>query len=274
MDKRGLKRILSLIIAVSLCLGLVGCGGTGSDDQAAKDDSLQAVLDSGQLVLGLDADFPPMGFTGKTGKIVGFDIDVAREVCKRMGVELVCRPIKWDEKEEELNSGEIDCIWNGMSVTRDRELAMTLSDPYMKNELIFVVTDKSDAKATWDLVGRKVGVQAGSTAEETLRESDLFGQVTMVPLDSNMKLIDKVLDGTLDAILVDSVVAYYYVFLSDEKFYVLPESLHEEEYAIGFRKGDMALRDKVQQTLSDMKADGTLNFISTEWFGCDITTVR
>ena len=270
--KNRCKQLLAALAAAAILLAAAGCGS--SESAAQGDDSLKKVLQAGQLVLGLDTEFPPMGFIDETGEIVGFDIDVAREVCSRLGVTLVPKGIDWDHKEEELNSGAIDCIWNGMSVTPERAAAMNLSEPYMNNEQIFVVLGDSDVKEMQDLIGRRVGVQVGSTSQEALEASALYADVVVVASETHQENVRKLKEGEVDAILVDSVAAFYSVFSSDQLYYILPESLGQEEYAIGFRKGDQALRDRVQEIIGDMKADGTLGQISKKWFGSDITIVK
>jgi len=261
------------LLTVSLVL-LTGCLADASKKAAGNDRSLQKVLDSGQLVLGLDVGFPPMGFTDDNGDIVGFDIDVATEVCNRLGIRLVTQGINWDTKEEYLNNGEIDCIWNGMSITPDRAQNMNLSEPYMKNELIFVVRGDSDIRGIRDLSGKKIGVQSGASAQDILEASELYKDVTVELYEDNITLFEQLEQEKVDVALVDSVVAYYSIFLSEKQFFVLPESLDEEQYAIGFRKEDQALRDRVCEVISQMKADGTLGEISKKWFGSDITTVK
>lgn len=265
--------LLALFSAVVLALAAAGCGASHTGT-AQKDDSLDRVLEAGRLILGLDTEFPPMGFIDEAGEIVGFDIDVAREVCNRLGVALVTQGIDWDHKEEDLNSETIDCIWNGMSVTPGRAEAMALSEPYMKNELILVVTGNSDAVGMSDLNGRAVGVQSGSTAQEVLEASDLRPAVSVGLFEDNPTLLKTLEQGGVDAALIDSVSAYYYIMMSEEPFFILPDSLGEEEYAIGFRKDDQVLRDRVQEIIREMKADGALGEISKKWFGSDITIVK
>ena len=274
MKHTAIRTILSGIAAAALLLAAAGCGRQAEADAPAGDGSLQKVLDAGQLVVGLDTGYPPIGFVDGSGEIVGFDVDVAREACSRLGVKLVLRHIDWDDKEEELNSGNIDCIWNGMSITPARAETMCLSEPYMKNELIFVVTAGSSAQSLLDLKGARVGVQAGSTTHDALEASAIYGDITAVTFDGIPALMEQLRRGGIDAALIDSIVAYYYLFSSGEQYFVLDDSLAEEDCAIGFRKGDRALRDRVQETISEMKADGTLGEISQKWFGCDITTVR
>lgn len=249
----------------------------GDDTAADGDQSLQKVLDSGKFVLGLDATFKPMGYTDENDEIVGFDIDVAEEVCSRMGVELVKEPIDWDTKEQDLAVGRIDCIWNGMSINASRQEQMNLSDPYMKNEMVFVVPTSSDAASMTDLTGMNIGVQNGSSAQEILEASELYTNdtpITVTAMATNVEALQQMELGLVDAVFLDSVVANYEITSSGKDYRVLPDGLEEEEYAIGFRKEDQALRDEVQKILGEMKADGKLGEISTKWFGSDITTVE
>ncbi len=247
--------------------------GESSKNSASEDASLQKVLDSGKFVLGLDATFKPMGYTDENDEIVGFDIDVAEEVCARMGVELVKEGINWDTKEQDLNAGRIDCIWNGMSVSPSRAEEMNLSDPYMTNAMVFVVPADSDVENMEQLADKVIGVQNGSTAETILMESDIASTITEQPMATNIEALQQMELGIVDAVFLDSVVANYEIKSSGKSYKILPDGLEEEEYAIGFRKGDQALRDEVQRILSEMKADGKLGEISTNWFGSDITTV-
>lgn len=262
-----MKKLFAIILSiVSMSCCIAGC----SD----KDQSLQKVLDANELVLGLDASFPPMGYLNDQGNIAGFDIDVAEAVCKRLNIKLKAQPINWDEKEKDLNEGRIDCIWNGMSVTPARQESMNLSEPYMKNELILLVTADNPAKSTKDIAGMTVGVQSGSSAQEALQAANFYQNIIEKTYEDNMTLIQKLESGEVKVALLDSVAAYFYIYYRETKFFVLSETLGEEEYAIGFRKSDQKLRDKVQEILSDMKADGSLGKISKNWFGSDITIVK
>ena len=281
------KRFFAAMTALAALatFAFAGCSGSGSTETTTAaqqntetdgaDQSLQKVLDSKQLILGLDATFVPMGFTDESDQIVGFDIDVAEEVCARLGVTLVKQPIDWATKETDLDVGKIDCIWNGMSVSPSRAEVMNLSEPYMKNDMIFVVANGSDFKASSDLTGKNVAVQNGSTAQEILEGSDLGKTMTVTAIATNVEALQQLEVGLVDGVFLDSVVANYLITANGKDYRILPETLGEqEEYAIGFRKKDCALRDKVQSILSEMKADGKLGEISTKWFGSDITTVK
>ncbi len=183
----------------------------------AGDDSLQYILDKGELVLGLDDSFPPMGFSdSKTGEIVGFDIDLAEEVCKRLGVKLVKQPIDWNSKEMELSSKNIDVIWNGMSVTDERTENFFLSKPYIANAQIIIVAEDSPIKTKADLKGKKVGLQKGSSALEavTADEATLAlikdgGEI--VEFAENLTAYLDLKAGRIDAFVVDKVVGEYII---------------------------------------------------------------
>lgn len=284
-----MKKLAKLIAVMALVPAmLAGCGSTDSTsdetttaadtdaaavtEEAGEDNSLQKVLDSGEFILGLDATFKPMGYTDENDEIVGFDIDCAEEVCSRLGVKLVKQPIDWDTKEQDLDSGKIDCIWNGMSINASRQEVMNLSEPYMKNEMVFVVTADSTIASQADLDGKTVAVQSGSSAQEILEGAGL--NITENALATNVECLQQLELNLVDAVFMDSVVANYEIKESGKNYVLLSDGLEEEEYAIGFRKNDQALRDKVQQTLSEMKADGKLGEISEKWFGSDITTVN
>lgn len=277
MKKSIFRKILTTVVAVSMLAAAGGCGKNNSSNGSSapvEDKSLETVMDSGKFVLGLDATFKPMGYTDENDEIVGFDIDVAEEVCKRMGVDLVKQPINWETKEEDLNAGRIDCIWNGMSVNPSRAEAMNLSDPYMKNKMIFVVPSDSEAKTMSDLADAAIGVQNGSTAQTILEGSEIGNSCTIQAMATNIEALQQMELGIVDAVFLDSVVADYEITSGNKDYVILPDGLEEEEYAIGFRKNDQKLRDEVQKILNEMKADGTLGEISYEWFGSDITTVK
>lgn len=267
-----MKKILAAIVSCAMAAAaLTACGG-GS----GPDESLKKVQDKGEFVLGLDDTFQPMGYRDENNEIVGFDIDIATEVCARMEVKLKLQPISWDAKEQELNSGNIDCIWNGMSIDEDRAKAMNLSEPYMENSMVLVVLKDSGYTSQADLKDKSIGVQNGSTAQDTLEQSD-FGKTVkeIIGFDTNVKgFMDLEVKG-IDALFLDKVVADYLIQTQNKDYVVLEDgALSEEEYAVGFRKKDQSLRDEVQKTLSAMKADGTLAEISTKWFGKDVTTVK
>ena len=253
-----MKNLFAILSVFLMSLFLVGCD---------SDKSLVKVLSKGELVIGLDDSYPPMGFRDENGNIVGFDIDLANEVCARLGIKLKAKPISWDAKEQELNTGKIDCIWNGMSVDSARAAAMNLSDPYLKNRMVFTVKDKSLANLE-ALKDKKIAVQNGSTAQKLLDASDAGKAAKeLVPFDDNQTALMDLDRGGVDAVFLDEIVAKYWIVTNAKDYVVLDEGLSDEVYAIGFRKKDQALRDAVNSTLTAMKADGKFDEISAKWFG-------
>lgn len=283
MKKLNFKAIAVAVAAV-LALGVAGCSSSSNGSSATsadngssvstEDQSLQKVKDAGKLILGLDATFKPMGYTDENNEIVGFDIDVAEEVCNRLGVELVKQPINWDTLTTDLNVGKCDCVWNGLSINEERQEKMNLTEPYMKNAMVFVVKGDSTVEKMEDLKGKKISVQNGSSAQTILEECEIKDDITISPIATNVEALQQLELGVVDAVFLDEVVADYEIKNSGKNYKKLAEGLEEEEYAIAFRKGDQSLRDAVQQTLSEMKADGKLAEISTKWFGSDITIVK
>ena len=275
-------------MASAMVLSLAACGGAKTETTAAettaekKEETTTAGTTAaetaeaagGTLIVGFDQDFPPMGFVGDNGEYTGFDLDLAKEVASRLGLEYKAQPIAWDSKDMELESGNIDCIWHGFTIT-GREDDYTWTTPYMANKQVFVVANDSDIKSQADLAGKVVEVQADSSAEAALKENqdlaNTFGQLLTTP-DYNTAFMD-LEQGAVDAVAMDVIVAGYQIKQRNADFKILDDSLSEEEYGIGFKKGNTELRDKVQGALEEMAADGTLAKISDEWFGEDVTTI-
>jgi polar amino acid transport system substrate-binding protein len=280
-----MKKIIKLAIVLTMMAAFtVGCGTkkdanvatTGDVSTNGTDTSLDDIKAKGKLVLGLDDAFPPMGFQNDNLEIVGFDIDVAKEVAKRMGVELVLQPISWEAKELELSTKNIDCIWNGMSYNEERAEAMTLSSPYMKNTQVAVVLTSSDVNTLADLAGKTVVIQNGSTASDAMDSNVDFKNSLkeLVKVEDNVQaLLDLKVSGS-DSVVMDEVVARYYIEKEAGTYRVLDEKLADEDYVIGFRKGEITLCTEVEKHLKDMAADGTLAQISETWFGTDLTTIK
>ncbi len=288
-----MKKGLALCMAAVLAMGclLTGCG---SSDTGAKSTTESAAASTETVgtetagteaagtetagngktfTVGFDASFPPYGYQ-ENGEYVGFDLDLAQEVCDRNGWELVKTPIDWDAKNIELNGGSIDCIWNGFTMN-GREDDYTWTEPYMENTQVFVVRNDSGIEGKDGLAGKVVECQADSSAEAALKEdpdlTSTFGQL-LTTADYNTAFMD-LEQGSVDAIAMDVIVAGYQIKQRNADFTILDDSLSAEEYGVGFKKGNTELRDKVQGALDDMAADGTMAEISEKWFGRDVTTI-
>jgi polar amino acid transport system substrate-binding protein len=263
------KSIITLLLLGMIVFLISGCGESG------KDNSWDKVKEKGQFVLGLDDSFPPMGFRDENGAIVGFDVDIAKEVCSRLKIKLKLQPINWDAKEQELNSGKIDCIWNGFTITAERKNSMLFTEPYMKNRQVLIVNSGAAYKTQADLKDKRLGLQAGSSAADALNSATDFKDSLkdVVEFDDNMTALMDLEKGGVDAVLMDEIVARFYIQHKNKKYQVLDQELASEDYGIGFRKKDQQLMEKIQDTLKAMAKDGKLAEISTKWFGKDITTI-
>lgn len=276
-----MKKLLSIVLATAIALSCAACGNK-AQPAVATDESWNKVEKAGKLVLGLDSAFPPMGYIDtKTGKLVGFDIDVAREACKRLKIELKTQPIDWDSKTVELNNGNIDCLWNGFSKTPSRETEFNLSIAYMKNEQIILIKTDVNYKGLDSLAGKTIGVQTDSSAEVALNSNEAFKKTlkSVIQIDDYSKAVLELQNGTIDAIGIDEIVARYYLTNNPGAYKMLQDkdgknaSLATEDYVVGFRKADNVLKVKIEGALKEMAADGTMAKISKTWFGEDVTTV-
>lgn len=274
--------LTALVCIIAITFIFAGCGsnsgsGTGtsagSSASASVDQSWDKVKEKGELVLGLDETFAPMGFRDEDNNIVGYDIDLAKEVCKRLGIKLKLQPINWDSKDVELNTGNIDCIWNGFSINEDRKKNILFSDPYMKNQQVLVVMDDSKYKTLADLAGKTVSLQAESSAKDALdSKADFKASLKdVVELKDNTMCLMDLKTGNADAVAMDEIVARYSIQMKGEKYRILDESLAAEEYGVGFRKNDVQLMTKVNDTLKAMAKEGKVGEISKKWFGKDIS---
>lgn len=260
------KKLAGLLVVVMALAMLAGCKSTSTD-------ALKYIQDKGTIVMGLDDSFPPMGFRDEAGNIVGFDVDVAREMASRMNVELVLQPIDWKAKEMELQDKKVDVLWNAFTITEERKEKVLFSNPYMDNFQVVVVKQESDIQKLTDLSGKKVAVQDGSSAQEALQKDEAVYNSIGQQLDfkENVSALLDLENGQVDAVAVDSVVADYYLNQRPGTFRILEETLAPEEYGVGFRKEDTKFRDACQKVLDEMKADGTLAQISNQWFGRDVS---
>jgi len=275
-----MKKIMILVLA--LLVVLTGCAGNSTkDDDENSDKTLETgallhTVEEGKFIVGFDQDFPPMGFIGEDGEFTGFDIELAKATAEKLGYELVLQPIAWDAKDMELESGNIDCIWNGFTIT-GREEGYEWTKAYMANQQVFVVKADSGIKTKADLAGKVVAVQTDSAAQSAIHADkellDTFAELVTVA-DYNTGFLD-LMQGATDALAMDEIVARYQIAnRADADFIVLDEALSSEEYGVGFKKGNTGLRDQVQTALEELAASGKIAEISVKWFGKDITTIK
>ena len=263
----------TLLATVALTAILAACGkNEPASNTAAAPAPAPAPAAVTKLIVGLDDNFPPMGFRDEKNELVGFDIDMAKEVAKRANIEVQFKPIDWNAKEAELLGKRVDALWNGLTILEERKEKILFSDPYMVNKQIIIVKAGSPIKAKADMAGKIVGAQEGSSAvtamekdkglSSSFKETKLFGD--------NIAALMDVETGRLDAVVVDEVVGRYLVNKKPESYVVLAEDFGTEEYGVGFRKDDEATRNKVNDVLTEMKKDGKAAEIAQKWFGADV----
>lgn len=249
-----------LLVLMSLFTVLMLAAGCGSNEPK-------------KMVIGLDDNFAPIGFRDENNNIVGYDIDLAKEACKRAGLEVEFKPIDWASKEAEIKSKRIDAIWNCFTVNEERKQTYTLSEPYMNNAQLVVVPETSPIQTIADLKGKVLAVQDDSTGSYIMDKNDelrnsladyrKYPDFAAVYLDMDAQRVD--------AMIVDAVLARYYMKLNPGKYRALDENMGDEVVAVAFRKDDKEFCDKINKALAEMKKDGTTKKISEKWMGVDIT---
>ena len=273
-----MKRISSILLFIIFAF-IVSCGGNkaadntaGNNAAAEEDNSLQKVKDAGKLVLGLDDTFAPMGFRDENGEVVGFDIDLAREVANRLGVALEIKPIEWSSSILSLNKGDVDVLWNGVTINEARKQQINFSKPYLNNKLVIVkAVDDNTINSKDDLSGKVLGVQVGSNDEALTADPSSKNAKEIRRYDVNVNAFLDLQAKRIDAVVIDEVAAQYYIAEKKAPFVVVENSpLTEELYGIGFRKSDAKLLAEVDKILDEMRADGTASKISEKWFAKDI----
>ena len=282
-----MKKLAAMLLTGVMALSLAACGGstgaaTNTDSAEATGDAAEATAteeaapaaaasDDTTFVVGFDAEYPPYGYLDEaTGDYTGFDLELAQELCNRRGWTLVKQPINWDNKDAELDSGTIDCIWNGMTYsTPERINAYTWSKPYVNNSIVIAVAADSDIQTPADLAGKVVIAQSNSSAEDALKSDELkelagsFKELQRNPSYDTCFMDLKT--GAVEAVAVDIGVARYQMRNNPDTFRILEEPISTEQYAIAFKLGNEALRDQVQETYDEMLADGTVMKIAQNY---------
>jgi len=264
-----MKKLTSLLM-LSLTAGVL-LSGCGNKDSAPAAQSAAAPAMPTKIVIGLDDNFPPMGFRNEKNELVGFDISMAQEATRRMGIEAEFKPIDWSAKEAELNGKRVDMLWNGLTITEERKKNIAFTSPYMENHQIIVVPKSSTIKTKAELAARVIGIQDGSSAIDAVQRDPIAASFKeLKKFGDNVTALMDLSTGRLDAVVLDEVVGRYYTAKRPDDYAVLEDNFGTEEYGVGLRKDDSALLAGLQKALDEMKADGSAARISTEWFGKDI----
>ncbi len=261
---------LSSLLMLSLTAGVL-MTGCGKNDSAPAAQSAAAPAMPTKIVIGLDDNFPPMGFRNEKNELVGFDISMAKEATRRLGIEADFKPIDWSAKEAELNGKRVDMLWNGLTITEERKKNIAFTSPYMENHQIIVVPANSTIKTKAELAGKVIGIQDGSSAIDAVQRDPIAGSFKeLKKFGDNVTALMDLSTGRLDGVVLDEVVGRYYTAKKPNDYVVLEDNFGTEEYGVGMRKDDTELLARLNKAMDEMKADGSAARISTEWFGKDI----
>ncbi len=270
-----MKKLLAVLLAALMLFSFAACGGdktnTDADTKTDADtvaSDLQYVKDKGELVIGY-TEFPPLNYFDDKGNFIGFETEFAKAVCKELGVEPKFQLIKWAAKETELNSKNIDCIWNGMTIDDDRLAAFSITTPYMANKQVLVVrAENADKYTTAEaLAGAAVVAEQGSAGEGVISEQALFADAKYTPVVDQASALREVWAKTADACVVDYVTSIGMIGEgTDYADLVVVESLafNDEQYGIAFRKGS-DITAEVNAAITKLAADGTLADIAANY---------
>lgn len=262
--KNIVKGIMILAIILIVVLGILNIN---------KEENIN---DKEVFVVGLDDSFPPMGFRNENNEIVGFDIDLAKAVSEELGMEVRFQPISWASKEQELNSGNIDCIWNGFAYNEERAATMTLSDPYIKGENYFILKNGVQITSQEELVGKKIGVQTGSIQAQDLEKSEFGKQVEIIQYGDNLTAFMDLETEGIDALFCSNIIGNYLITSKNKDYKTVPSEniTVSNGSVVAFKKGNVELKDEIQNALKKLDEEGKLVEISNKWFGKDMIIIN
>ena len=249
-----------IILLLLMILMLTGCSSSKDTDK---------------IIIGIDDDFPPISFRNDSGELIGFEIDLAREAGRRMGIEFEFRPIDWADKEAEITSGRVDIIWNGLDITDKRKEYMIFSKAYMDDRQILLVREDSDLElySEGDLEGKVVGTQIGSTSDEYISGDEVLrGSIKAYKTYAKFSEVIAALKAKeVDVVVCDEIIARYEMKTYPCCLKIINVTMGAiAETGIGFRKDNIELRDRVQKAFDEIVADGTAKKISVKWFDADL----
>ncbi|NLC65787.1 MAG: transporter substrate-binding domain-containing protein [Clostridium sp.] len=259
-----MKKIITLLMVLFLF------NGCGASSDKAKDDSLDSLLERDMFIIGF-TEYPPFGSLNQ-GVASGFDIDMAEEVAKRLGVSFDTKYIDWDSKQFELDNGNIDAIWNGFTITPKRAEGVTFTKPYFDNHIVMMSLKGNTYNDLEDLEGKLVGVELQSSGQIALEErEDVYSSIKeMMKYTSVSEALMALNTEGIDVIVVDENFARYITSKDQDLYEISSARFNPENYGVGLRKGSLALAEKIDEIIDEMIKDGSAGKISEKWFGKDM----
>ena len=259
-----MKKLLSILAAMAMLVTMTACGGTNNTKGDAESD-LAYIKDKGTMVIGYTL-FSPMNFKDENNELTGFETEFGTLVCEKIGVTPQFQEIDWDSKEIELNSKNIDCIWNGMTITEERAQNMSITDPYMENRQVMIVKAENKDKYTNDVTDASVVAEKGSTGEELAMGDEFFKNAKYTALDSQAKAVMEVEAGTSDICLGDYVMACGTVGEGTdyEDLTFIDKNFENQNYGIAFRKGSDVTAE-VNKAIDELIEEGKLQEVAKKY---------
>ena len=280
-----MKKILALVLASVMTFSMVACAAnteepapaakaeaaaTEAATEVAKEEAKEEATEAEKIVftMGIDPEYPPFSYLGDDGEYTGFDVEICRAACEKLGWDFQVFGVNWDEKLVQLDAGECDCVWSGMTILDSMyDAGYVISDPYYYNTQVLLVKSDSGIKSADDLAGKVVAVQLGTSGETLLNEDlvdlrDTFGE--LVTCDSFLKCFTELDGGAADAVFVDLPVAASYAAGKDG-YDIINEDLGAEQYGVAFRADDQAVCDAIEGAVAELVADGTYAKIAEKY---------
>ncbi|MFU2203981.1 transporter substrate-binding domain-containing protein [Streptococcus hyovaginalis] len=272
------KKLWTVLVTLVASLILIACGSSKSAEKTSS-DNWETYKKEKTITIGFDNTFVPMGFKDKSGKNVGFDIDLANAVFKEYGIKVKWQPINWDLKETELENGNIDLIWNGYSVTKERAKKVAFTNAYMKNEQVLVTKKSANITDFSGMTGKVLGAQSGSSGYEAFSDSpkvlkDLVKDNDATQYETFTQALIDLKNDRIDGLLIDRVYANYYLEQEGDidNYNIITGDFEGEDFAVGARKADKTLVANINKAFEKLYQDGQFQEISDKWFGEDVAS--
>lgn len=254
-----MKKFLAVLLALVMVFSFAACGE--KEEQATG---------ATKFIMGIDPEYPPFSYLGDDGEYTGFDVDVCRAACEKLGLELEIFGVNWDEKLVQLDAGECDCVWAGMTILDSmKDAGYVLSAPYYDNTQVILVKTESGITSSADLAGKDVAVQLGTSGEALLNDEEGLADLkatfgNLITCDSFLKCFAELDGNSVDAVFVDAPVAKSYAE-GKEGYLIIDEQLGAEQYGIAFRGADQELCDKIEAAVAELVSDGTYAQIAAKY---------
>ena len=287
-----MKKVLSVLLAASLALGMTACGSTASSEAASEPAASESTASSeaasseaasdaasaevttvepGKLIMSTNAAFPPYEMTADDGSFEGIDVEIAGAIAEKLGLELQIDDMDFDAALLAAQTGKSDMVMAGVTVTEDRQTVMDFSDSYATGIQVVIVPEDSDIASIDDMTGKMIGVQRGTTGDQYCSasvEDGGFGEENVTRYDNGLTAVQALNNDQVDCVVIDNAPAQEFV-AANPGLKILDTEYANEEYAIGVAKGNTQLLDAINTAIAELKADGTIQSILDKYISAE-----